>query len=110
MALKRVYEYENEGGPMLYKKRRVLKRVKLVEVSETHPKTAQVTEQWFITFCRELRSARLKKHMTQKQLAHYLRTTQAWISDLEAGKNNPTLTSLLNIAKILKINIELIIK
>lgn len=50
--------------------------------------------------------ARIKKGMTQKELAKKTRTKQSGIARLESGKNYPSFKSLEKIAKILDIKIR----
>jgi DNA-binding XRE family transcriptional regulator len=54
---------------------------------------------------REIRRLRLSLNMSQTQLAEKAETDQAFISDLERGIANPTLDSLLRIAKALRVNV-----
>ena len=49
--------------------------------------------------------ARIKKGMTQKELAKKLKTKQSGIARLESGRNYPSFNSLEKIAKILDIKI-----
>jgi ribosome-binding protein aMBF1 (putative translation factor) len=50
--------------------------------------------------------ARIKKGMTQKELAKKFKTKQSGIARLESGKNYPSFKSLEKIAKILDIKIK----
>ncbi len=50
--------------------------------------------------------ARIKKGMTQKELAKKTKTKQSGIARLESGKNYPSFKSLEKIAKILDIKIR----
>jgi len=53
---------------------------------------------------------RLKKGLTQKQLAEKIDTKQSAISRLEGGRFNPTLSLLNKIAKALDANIHVCIR
>ena len=50
--------------------------------------------------------ARIKKGMTQKELAEKLNTKQSGIARLESGKNYPSFKSLEKIARILDIKMK----
>lgn len=47
---------------------------------------------------REIVQARLRKGMTQKQLAQRIRTSQSAIADLENGKHQPSISTLKKLA------------
>ncbi|HSX41959.1 MAG TPA: helix-turn-helix domain-containing protein [Candidatus Saccharimonadales bacterium] len=106
MRLEREYTYE--GGPTLYKKRKKLKSIRWVKGNELDKIT--ISEKWYLELCHEFRNARLAKRLTQKELAHDLLTTQAWISDLENGKHNLTIGSLLGVASHLRIKLTILAK
>lgn len=57
----------------------------------------------------QLIAARLKKHMTQKDIAEKLGTKQSAIARLESGNVNPTLEFLQKIAQVIgyKLSIHL---
>lgn len=57
----------------------------------------------------QLIAARLKKHMTQKDIAEKLGTKQSAIARLESGSINPTLEFLQKIAQVMgyKLSIHL---
>jgi len=50
---------------------------------------------------------RIKKGLTQKQLAERLETSQSAIARLENGRGNPTLGFLLKLGKVLNKKLEL---
>ena len=52
-----------------------------------------------------IKKFRVKKNMTQKQLADKLSVTHFWICKLEKGKKNTTLKLLISISE--KLNIDL---
>jgi len=57
-----------------------------------------------------LRKLRLKKNMSQGDLATILSVDRAYISNIENGRMNPTLSTLEKIAKALSVSIEDLIK
>lgn len=57
-----------------------------------------------------LRKLRLKKNMSQGDLATALSVDRAYISNIENGRMNPTLSTLEKIAGALDISIETLIK
>lgn len=52
-----------------------------------------------------LAAARLKRRLSQSELAARLGSGQAYVSRLENGRGNPGLTILLKIAKALDVNL-----
>lgn len=105
----RIYrEYELTGGPKkVYKKRRLKK---ILIINDTRHKKIQIDKEWFREFCRELRIARISNHLTQRQLAKEIKSTQTWISELENGKLNPTLHSLISVTELLNLNLEITLR
>ncbi|MCR8633902.1 helix-turn-helix domain-containing protein [Paenibacillus radicis (ex Xue et al. 2023)] len=57
-----------------------------------------------LIFGKVVKSLRIKKDITQEQLALDSTLGRTYISELENGKYQPTLTSLFDIAKALKMN------
>jgi transcriptional regulator with XRE-family HTH domain len=55
-----------------------------------------------LIFGKIVKSVRIKKGITQEQLALESTLGRSYISELENGKYQPTLTSLFDIAKALK--------
>ena len=53
-----------------------------------------------------LRKLRLKKNMSQVDLANALSVDRAYISNIENGRMNPTLSTLEKIAGALKVSIK----
>ena len=54
---------------------------------------------------RKVRDLRLSLNMSQTELAEKAETDQAFISEMERGVANPTLDSILRIAKALRVNV-----
>lgn len=57
-----------------------------------------------------LKKIRSKKNITQTELAQTLNVDKSFISNIENGKNNPTLSTITNIAKALKVQVEELFK
>lgn len=58
-------------------------------------------ELWHQEMLNSLKSARLSRHLTQKQLAELLGSTQSWISSFENGRINPSIGFLLKYSTLL---------
>ena len=54
---------------------------------------------------RKIRQLRLSLKMSQMELAEKAETDQAFISEMERGVANPTLDSILRIAKALRVTV-----
>ena len=48
-----------------------------------------------------IRQARLAKHWTQEELAHAAGLDRAYLGSLERGERNPSLATLVRVAKVL---------
>lgn len=59
------------------------------------------------TFIRSVIQARVKKGVTQEQLAEKIGTKQSVISRLESGRANPSLAFLKKVAAALETSLEL---
>ncbi len=57
-----------------------------------------------------LKKIRTNKNITQTELAEKLGVNKSFVSNLENGKNNPTLLTITNIADVLSIPIEELLK
>lgn len=57
-----------------------------------------------------LKKIRSKKNITQTELAQTLNVDKSFISNIENGKNNPTLSTITNLAKALKVQVEELFK
>ena len=57
-----------------------------------------------------LRKIRSKKNITQTELAQTLNVDKSFISNIENGKNNPTLSTITNLAKALKVQVDELFK
>lgn len=58
-------------------------------------------ELWHREMLMKLKSARLSRHLTQKQLADLLGSTQSWVSNFENGRVNPSIGFLLKYSALL---------
>jgi len=56
-----------------------------------------------------LKSARLSRHLTQKQLADLLGSTQSWVSSFENGRINPSLGFLLKYSALLGKQLKIVV-
>lgn len=57
-----------------------------------------------------LKKIRSKKNITQTELAQTLNVDKSFISNIENGKNNPTLSTITNLAKALKVQVDELFK
>lgn len=53
--------------------------------------------------------ARVKHDLTQEELAEKIGKTSQFISNIETGKRKPSLSTLLNIAKMLNLSLDYLI-
>jgi len=53
---------------------------------------------------------RLAKDMTQGDLCRKLEVDRAYMSNIESGKKNPTLSTITNIAKALGVSVDQLLK
>lgn len=61
-------------------------------------------------FARNLKAERYRKGLTQSQLAEYINVSESTISLLERGLQTPSVFLVFDIAKILKIDINELLK
>jgi len=57
-----------------------------------------------------LKRIRVKKNITQTELALTLNVDKSFISNIENGKNNPTLSTITSLAKALKVTLDELFK
>ena len=57
-----------------------------------------------------LRKLRLKKNMSQVDLANALNVDRAYISNVENGKQNLTLSTMEKVAKVLGVSVDQLLK
>ena len=57
-----------------------------------------------------IRRIRLAKDMTQGDLCRKLAVDRAYMSNVESGKKNPTLSTITNIAKALGVSLDELLK
>jgi transcriptional regulator with XRE-family HTH domain len=57
-----------------------------------------------------LKKIRSKKNITQTELALTLSVDKSFVSNIENGKNNPTLSTITNLAKALKVPVDELFK
>lgn len=59
---------------------------------------------------KNVKRLRIEKDITQTSLAEKLGVDKSFISNIENGKTNPTLSTITNIAKVLGIKLEELLK
>jgi len=57
-----------------------------------------------------LKEIRIKKDITQIEIAKRLNVNRSFISNIENGKNNPTLSTITNIANVLDVPTKELLK
>lgn len=57
-----------------------------------------------------LKSIRTAKNITQSELAELLGVDKSFVSNIENGKNNPTLSTIASLAKALKVSVDELFK
>jgi len=57
-----------------------------------------------------IKRIRLAKDMTQGDLCRKLEVDRAYMSNIESGKKNPTLSTITNIAKALNVSVDELLK
>lgn len=57
-----------------------------------------------------LKRIRVSKNVTQVEIAKILGVDRSFVSNIENGKNNPTLSTITNLAKALKVPIDELFK
>jgi transcriptional regulator with XRE-family HTH domain len=53
-----------------------------------------------------LKKIRTRKNVSQVEIANILGVNRSFVSNIENGKNNPTLSTIANLAKALKVPVE----
>ncbi len=57
-----------------------------------------------------IKRIRVKKNITQVQIAKQLGVDRSFVSNIENGKNNPTLTTIAKLAQVLGVPVEELFK
>lgn len=57
-----------------------------------------------------LKTIRIGKNISQSELADILGVDKSFVSNIENGKNNPTLSTIANLAKALKVPVDELFK
>lgn len=57
-----------------------------------------------------LKKIRIKKNITQIEIAKTLGVNRSFVSNIENGKNNPTLSTIANLAKVLGVSTNELLK
>lgn len=61
-------------------------------------------------FGKNVKIARIRKDLTQEMLAEIMNVSQNYIASIEGGRANMSLVKLCELAKILNVNIQELIK
>ncbi|MDD3123537.1 MAG: helix-turn-helix transcriptional regulator [Candidatus Izemoplasmatales bacterium] len=59
---------------------------------------------------KNVRKIRTQNNITQEEIANILGVDRSFVSNIENGKNNPTLSTITNLAKALKVSVEELFK
>lgn len=62
------------------------------------------------TLGENIKKERIEKELSQEQLAEETGLHRTYISQLERGLRNPTITTLLKITKVLNVSLDALIK
>jgi transcriptional regulator with XRE-family HTH domain len=57
-----------------------------------------------------LKKIRVKKNITQSEIAKKLGVDRSFVSNIENAKNNPTLSTITNLAKVLGVSANELLK
>ena len=57
-----------------------------------------------------IKIARIKKNISQEQLAELINTSRTTISMIETARQNPTILKVIDISKVLEVDINELIK
>jgi transcriptional regulator with XRE-family HTH domain len=61
-------------------------------------------------FGENLKNLRLEKKMSQGDVCRFLGVDRGYISNLEAGKRNPTLSTIKRVADALGVSVDILLK
>jgi transcriptional regulator with XRE-family HTH domain len=59
---------------------------------------------------KNLKKIRTRRNITQVKIANILGVDRSFVSNIENGKNNPTLLTIANLAKALKVPVDELFK
>lgn len=59
---------------------------------------------------KNVRKIRTQNNITQEDVANILGVDRSFVSNIENGKNNPTLSTITNLAKALSVSVEELFK
>lgn len=57
-----------------------------------------------------LKTIRTRQNITQSELAELISVDKSFVSNIENGKNNPTLSTITSLAKALKVPVDELFK
>ncbi len=55
---------------------------------------------------KRIKELRTQKHMSQEELAFKAKTDYSYLNEIEAGKRNPSVKRVAEIAKVLKVSLK----
>ncbi len=67
-------------------------------------------EQLLRKFGKNVKIERIKRDLTQEQLAEIMEVSQNYVANIECGKANMSLAKVLELSKFLNVNIEKLLK
>jgi transcriptional regulator with XRE-family HTH domain len=67
-------------------------------------------EQLLRRFGKNVKIERIKRDLTQEQLAEIMEVSQNYVANIECGKANMSLAKVLELSKFLNVNIEKLLK
>ena len=100
---KDVSETVRIGGPKKY----LNKIVKKVGWGKTKYSYVSISAPWYKNAINEVKSARQRKHLSQRNLATLLGSTQSEVSRFENGKSNPTVDFLDRLFATLDLDLKI---
>ena len=59
---------------------------------------------------KNIKKIRTRNNVTQVEIANILGVDRSFVSNIENGKNNPTLSTIANLAKALKVPVDELFK
>lgn len=59
-----------------------------------------------LAYGRALRQLRMERGLSQERLAHLVELDRTYVSGIERGERNPSLTNILKLARVLQIEVS----
>lgn len=95
------------GGPKKAYRKRFIRRILPQKGKYRYE---QLDIDWLKLIAVEARMARYRLHLSQRTLAHELRTGQSEISKFENNKNNPTVEFIERLLRELKLRLDVTVR